>query len=121
MIFGKKLNEWCQWFAWYPVQLNDGRWVLLELVKRKGAGWHYKYRKMKPQTKYEKYMKKMAKELGILPVYLNLTYSTANTLFELWFNGQLKGQLEEVIYISRGHYTMYFNNNGYRTTVTLKE
>jgi hypothetical protein len=44
MIFGQtheerrrratQLNEWRLWFAWYPVQLEDGRWAFWQNVLR---------------------------------------------------------------------------------------
>jgi len=39
MIWGKtykeqKIHRQTKWFAWYPVQLKDGRWCWLECVWR---------------------------------------------------------------------------------------
>ena len=42
MIWGKKHSTvavdsseaWHDWFAWYPVRFDDGRWVWLHTVKR---------------------------------------------------------------------------------------
>lgn len=31
----RDLKEWHSWFAWYPVQTEDGYWVWLELVWRR--------------------------------------------------------------------------------------
>jgi len=28
------LGKWHEWFAWYPVHLEDGRWLWLQKVKR---------------------------------------------------------------------------------------
>lgn len=52
MIWGKTIEKqlWMyrrhKWFAWYPVKLNDGRWVWWEIIwqqkecHRGGDGWN---------------------------------------------------------------------------------
>lgn len=31
------LNSWTEWFAWYPVRLDDNRVVWLQKIKRKDS------------------------------------------------------------------------------------
>lgn len=34
----KEAAEYAIWFAWYPVKLEDGRWLWLDYAR-----WHYDY------------------------------------------------------------------------------
>lgn len=34
MVWGTKTKYWHTWFAWRPVQFEDGRWVWFERVDR---------------------------------------------------------------------------------------
>lgn len=36
----RALNQWQPWFAWHPVQLDDGRWAWLRTVERRGQYLH---------------------------------------------------------------------------------
>ncbi len=54
MIFGrahkdKKVGAAARWFAWYPVQLYDGRWAWLQTLRR--TKWWNEYNKTR--VKYE--------------------------------------------------------------------
>ncbi len=34
-------RDWCKWFAWYPVHLEDGRWAWAGTVERRRLrSWH---------------------------------------------------------------------------------
>ena len=52
MKFGQKVCEERRWFAWRPVRLIDGSWVMFEYTYRlKDAFWgkcYYEYR-LKPK------------------------------------------------------------------------
>lgn len=46
MVFGRNYGEWRKWFAWFPVRLENGLLVWLEVVARYNGGYFW------PQQKF---------------------------------------------------------------------
>jgi hypothetical protein len=38
-----RISQWHHWFAWRPVQINDGSWVWLKFILRRSFDGNWEY------------------------------------------------------------------------------